>query len=282
MLQRRWSRSGPSRLRLRRRLVAYSMPVALLLLIGLAKIVSTMLAGDAAVADFARHDVDALRADVATLRAWNIVEPGRVSFIAGDLAALQGNLDAADAQFSAALARGADACAVRVNQELVRETQGDLAAARADASRAEQRYNAALQVISAAPPRCFQNNADPDPDRRRVRNDAAARLAAKIKALHERPPPAAQPVTPPAPPNAPPPPPAPAPGVGSPGGGPQGGSGALNDVSPDRIPVSGPAPLPGHRLGPGDGDPLDQLQDTLGDADATGTSGHDAVTGPHS
>lgn len=274
----RWWRSGPSRLRLRRRLVVFSVPVALLLLTGIAEIASTMLTGDAAVSDFAHHDIDALRSDVSTLTGLNIIEPGQVSFIAGDLAALEGNLDGADKQFSAALTNSGDACPVRINLELIRETQGDLAAADADKPRAEERYNSALQVVSGAPPRCFQGNTDPDPDRRRIRNDAAARLADKIRALQQppapppagSPPPAAQTSAPP-----PPPPPEAGPIFGSEGGGANGrrGPGALNNVGPDRIPVSGNGEIPGHRLGTGDGSsPLDQLQTSLGDADSTGAS----------
>ena len=281
-----WWQRGPSRLRLRRRLIAYSLPVALLLVTGMVMIVSEMLAGHAAISDFARRDVDGLRADVSALRALNI-DPGRVSFVAGDLAALEGNLDAADERFTAALTRGADPCAVRINLELVRESQGDLAAAGADTTRARQRYDGALQSIFGAPPRCFQDNTDPDPDRRRIRNDAAARVSAKIDALSRLAPPArANPIPSMSAPAPPPPPPPPAPPFGSRRAGLDGGPGALNDISPDRIPVSdgeSQGSLPGHRLGTGDGgSPLDRLQDALADADSTGASGHAAVTGPHS
>jgi hypothetical protein len=298
-----WWRHGPARLRLRRRLVVFSIPVAVVLLTVVGKITSTMLTGNAAESDFAHHDIDALRDDLSTLRALNIIDPGRVAFIAGDLAVLEGKLDTAEQQFSAALGRTskADSCAVRVNLELVRETQGDLAARRVDIQRAEERYNLALQVISDAPSHCFPDNTDPNPDRRRIRNDAAARLNDKIKALHlpPVPPPSppqtvtAQPpptsLTPtqlpaPPPPGAtstptPPPPPSAAgtgpvfgPGGGGPGG--NGGSSPLNDVSPDRIPVAGGGSAPQHRLGTGDGsNPLDQLQSSLGESDSTGSSG---------
>jgi hypothetical protein len=304
-----WWRRGPSRLRLRRRLVVYSLPVALVLLVATGKIASTMLTGHAAVSDFARHDIDALRDDVDTLRALNLIDPGRVDYIAGDLAVLEGDLDGAERQFAAALDRldgGADACATRVNLELVRETQGDLAGARGDSSRAEERYNAALQTVSSAPAHCFGDNTDPNPDRRRIRNDAAARLADKIKALHlpPAPPSPSQSLNPQPPPTSltkttlPPPPapgatstpapPPPPPGGGGPVFGPHGGGaandgpGGLNDVGPDRLPVTGNGSVPGHRLGTGDGSsPLDQLQESLGDADSTGASGHGVVQGTH-
>ncbi|HYB36126.1 MAG TPA: hypothetical protein VEF72_10355 [Mycobacterium sp.] len=164
----------------------FSIPIVVALLAAIGKIISTMLTGNAAISDFAHHDIDALSADVSTLHSLNIIEPGQVSFIAGDLAVLEGKLDDAEKHFTAALARtgGADSCPARINLELIRETQGDLAARNADKPRAEERYHSALQVISGAPAGCFHNNTDPNPDRRRIRNDAAARLADKIKALH--------------------------------------------------------------------------------------------------
>lgn len=300
-----WWRRGPSRLRLRRHLIAYSVPVSLLLVAATGNIVSTMLTGDAAVTDFAHHDIDALRDDVATLRSWNVIEPGQVSFIAADLAVLEGNLDTAEKQFIAAIDRtsGDDSCPARVNLELVRETQGDLAAANADKSRAEERYNSALQTISGAPPHCFKDNTDPNPDRRRIRNDAQTRVTDKIKTLHLPPPPAPGPpqtvnpqpptsltrttLPPPPPPEATstpqPPPPPPAPGATGPVFGPNDnpkGPNMLNDVSPDRIPIAGNGSTPQHRLGDND-NPLDQLQNTLGDADSTGTSGENATQGTH-
>ncbi|SPM33658.1 Mycobacterium rhizamassiliense ORFan [Mycobacterium rhizamassiliense] len=216
-----WWRRGPARLRLRRHLSVYFLPVALVLLAVVGKIISAMLTGDAAVSDFAHHDIDALRDDVSTLSGLNVIEPGQVSFIAGDLAVLEGKLDTAEQQFAAALQRidNADSCPARINLELVRETQGDLAANRADVSHAEERYNSALQVITDAPPRCFKDNDDPNLDRRRIRNDAAARLADKIKALHlppAKPPNPAQTASPSPPPTSltetqlpPPPPPGP-------------------------------------------------------------------------
>lgn len=51
----------------------------------------------------------------------------------------------------------------------------------------------------------------------------------------------------------------------------------INDVSPDRIPVSGSGSAPPHRLGTG-GTPLDKLQNLLGDADATGSSNENSTT----
>lgn len=300
-----WWRSGSIRQRFRRKLVVYSLPIALLLIAATVKIITVLLVGSSAVDDFAHHDIDALRSDLDTLGTFNVIEPQKLSFAQGDLAVLEGRLDDAEHSFTTALdgVAAADSCPVRINLELVRETQGDLAARGGDKVGAEQRYNSALEVVKAAPPQCFSGNTDPNPDRRHIREDAAARLKAKITSLHQPPPPPSSPATPTptapspslapttlpappppgagAPPTAAPSPPPPPPGSGpgdapvfGPGGGDGGGggSGALNDVDPDRLASSGNSPAPGHRLGTGAGDPLDRLQDALGNADATGGS----------
>lgn len=293
-----WWQRGPSRLRLRRQLLVCTMPAALALAALGGEITTTILTGKDAVTHFAHHDIDALRADVASLSRFDIVDPGHVSFIAGDLAVLEGRLQDAENHFTDALAHtpADQSCPVRVNLELLQETRGDLAAADSDTSQAEQRYNAALHTISGAPAGCFTDNTDPNPDRRQIRQNAAGRLADKVTALHlpPAPPPAPAPTLtpqppptsltptqapPPPPPGAtstptPPPPPPPTPGGAGPVIGPApgqpGGPGPLNDVTADRIPVTGTGSAPAHHLPPGD--PLDRLRNALADADATGAS----------
>ncbi len=253
-------RGGASRLRLRRRLLLLSVPVVIVALFIAYKMISVVIAGNAAVSDFRRHDVGALRDDISTLSFLNVIEPDSVALAHGDLAALDGQLGEADSRFSALMSRTdvSQSCPVRINAELVRETQGDLAARDGRLDQAERRYLAALTVIKDAPARCFDANSDPDADRRAIRNDAAARLADKIRALHAAPPlPAPQPPAPPPPP--PPPPSAAAPGSGSP---------VHSDVNPDKLPGSGPAPQ--LRLDPGTGNPLDRLQEALANSDAAG------------
>jgi hypothetical protein len=131
---------------------------------------------------------------------------------------------------------------VRVNLELVRETQGDRAAATGDRARAEERYASALAVVDTSPQACFAGNSDPDPTRRAIRDDTVNRLAAKRTALNATPP-AVPPAPPPPPPVAPPPPPP-----------------LLATVTPDG------REIPPRRLDPGGGDPLDKLQQVLQDA----------------
>jgi hypothetical protein len=234
-----------SRLRLRRRLLLFSAPVALLLVIVLLKLCSVVIAGGLAASDFAQKDTGALRTEVATLNALNVVEPAKAFFATGDLAVLDGRLEDADAQFSEALARmaPAESCDTRVNLELVRETLGDKATGVLDVETAVARYRSALAAVNDAPAGCFEGNADPDQERRVVREQAAARLNEKIDDLAVAPPPPPPPVA------APPPPPPP----------PTAGSESAPDERDPRL-----------RLNPDTGDPLERLQQILRDAAASG------------
>ena len=175
--------------------------------------------------------------DVATLRVLNIVEPDKAHYAAGALAVLQERLDDADREFTLALERiGLDeSCAVRVNLELVRESRGDNAAAMFEAQTAVDHYLAARQVVEQAPAECFTGNTDVDSERRAVRSDALARLDAKIAAVAAPPPPP--------PPGAP---PVSAPAAPAPG--------SLSPAEQENL------------LDPGQGDPLEQLQQILRDA----------------
>ncbi|WP_415823314.1 hypothetical protein, partial [Mycobacterium senriense] len=180
----------PARLRLRRRLLIYSAPVAGVALLVAIKLLSVVLVGNSATHAFASRDGDTVRSDAAILGFANVVEPARAPFAAGAAAVLDGRLEDADAHFADALARTdvAGSCPVRVNLELVRETQGDRAAAAGDRTRADERYASALAIVDAAPQACFAGNTDPDPQRHAIRDDAANRLAAKRTALNAPPP----------------------------------------------------------------------------------------------
>jgi hypothetical protein len=234
---------SPARLRLRRRLLACSAPLAVVVVLVAVKLISVVVTGNSAASAFADGDGSAVRIDAAILGLANVVEPSKAPFAAGVAAVLDGRLEDADRYFAAALAltASADSCPVRVNLELVRETQGDRAAAAGDRPRAAERYSSALSIVEGAPHACFSGNIDPDPQRRAIRDDAANRLAAKRAAL-DAPPPAVPPPPPPPPPAAAPPPPPPA------------------------VVASDGREIPPRRLDPAGGDPLGKLQQILQDA----------------
>ncbi|WP_422749973.1 hypothetical protein ACN27E_18880 [Mycobacterium sp. WMMD1722] len=229
---------------MRRRLLLWSAPLVAVVLVVVVKLVSVVVAGHAAVEDFADGDADALRSDAAVLGVVNVVEPAKAPFVAGLSAVLDDRLADAATSFSDALARTpADrSCPVRVNLALVRERLGDHAGFDRRADAAREHYRAALSVVAEAPPRCFAGNADPDPQRRAVRADAEARLRAKIAAVDELPP---LPPPPPAPAAPPPPPPA--------------------VLAPDGS-SEDPAPDVERRLDPRGADPIERLQQILRDS----------------
>ncbi|ODQ87831.1 hypothetical protein BHQ18_21960 [Mycolicibacterium flavescens] len=223
---------------MRRRLVWASAPLAVAVVVVAVKLISAVLAGNAAVSNFADGDTDALRGNVSRMSTLNIVEPAKAPFAAGALAVLQNRLVDADRYFSDALARTPteQTCPVLVNLELVRERQGDIDAWENRPAEARDRYLSALDLVTSAPAGCFEANSDPDSERRAVRADAAPRLSAKLAGLDAPPPP---PPPPPAAAPVPPPPPA----------------AAAAPESPENV----------LRLNPGAGDPLDKLRQVLRD-----------------
>jgi hypothetical protein len=242
-------RSGPARLRLRRRLYLFSAPVIVVLLMVAAKMISVVVAGNWAAADFDRHDIDALRDDISTLEIFNVIDPGKTSFASGDLMVLEGRLTDAEARFGESLSRTdpAASCPVRVNLELVQETLGDLATRGNDKAAAERWYNAAIAVVKEAPAQCFEGNDDANADRKAIRAQALPRLEEKLRNLHRPPPPPSAPpqtVTPqPAPTSLTPTSAPPLPGL----------PGASQSPAPGQSGAS-PSPAPGQPPGgPGDG-----------------------------
>jgi hypothetical protein len=233
----------PSRLVLRRRLILFSAPVALIALIAAVKLISVVVAGNSAVANFRDGDADALGRDSSTLNTLNVIERAKAPFAAGTAAVLQGRLDEAESRFAEALrlTSPAESCPVLVNLELVRERQGDVDGWEGRTDQARGRYQSALDLVAGAPAGCFADNTDPDTERRAVRNDTVPRLKAKIDGLDN-----AAPPPPPAPPPAAPPPPA---------------------AAPPAVGTTDPEGRPGElRLDPDNGDPGDKLRQILQDA----------------
>ncbi|MGE2832831.1 hypothetical protein [Mycobacterium sp. SMC-4] len=231
---------SPARLRLRRRLLIGSALPTLIAVVVAVKLISVVVAGGSAQRNFDAGRADAMGTDVAILQMFDVVEPATTAFAAGSHAVLDERLDVADQQFSASLARtrAEESCPVRINLALVRERHGDIDAweARLDAARA--RYESALTVIAEAPSGCFAGNDDADPQRRAVRADAAARIAAKIDALGS-----VAPLAPPAP--TPPP--------------------AAAAAPPVAVPDDPDAPRQ-RQLEPDHNDPLEALRQLLQDA----------------
>lgn len=235
------TRHLPRRLRLRRRLLVISAPLVVAALLAAVKMLSVVLAGQAAESHYDERALGALRGNVATLGVVNVIEPAKAPFAAGALAVLENRLDDAAAAFTESLSHteAARSCPVRVNLALVRERQGDISAWEGRSDAAQQRYRSAAALVANAPQGCFEHNTDPDPERRTVRADTAARLEAKMAGLTAPPP------LPPPPASSSPPPPAAVLAPGAP--------------QPD-------AERPPLLLHPHSGDPVERLRQLLRDA----------------
>lgn len=264
-------RPSSPRARLRTRLYLLSAPVIVVLLLAAGKMIGVGIVSNSAVSDFARHDIGALQRDVAFLQRFDVFDPAKTAFAAGDLNVLEGRLHDADGRFGDALARtgGPTSCPVRINLLLVRETLGDLATRAGKKDEAEGLYTDAMTVAQQAPANCFEGNVDPNEDRRAIRADSIPRLQRKIEALH-RPPEAPSP--PPSTLTAPPPPTSltptsgpPLPGLapGEPTPNPT-GEPAPATPTESPVPVPGPGPNmpelpqasgPGPVIGPDEGGP---------------------------
>jgi hypothetical protein len=233
-------RRRTARMSRRRRALLLSAPVLALAVAVAGVLVAAALAGRSAQRHVADHDAGGLRRDVAVLETLRFLDPASASFAAGNLAVLDDRLEDADAAFADAVDRGAGgrSCPARVDLELVRERLADIDAWEGRPDRARERYRAALTVIEEAPPNCFAGNDDPDDERRAVRNDAAARVNAKLRDLGTV---------------APPPPPPPA--VAAP-------------PPPATVAAGGEETPDVRRLDPGRGDPQDVLRRLLGDSAA--------------
>jgi hypothetical protein len=229
----------------RRRLVLYSAPLCIAVLLVSIKMISVVVLGDSARSAFARHDIGALDADVSSLQILDVIEPGTTAFAAGTADALAGRLADAERSFAEALGH-ADSCPARVNLLLVRETLGDIAFRDGQRDAAISRYRDALTVAQQAQPQCFAGNDDPDEQRRAVRADAVPRLERKLALVQG---PALAPPPPPPAVAAPPPPPA--------------GAAVDEPAQPDEPPEP-------RTLGPGE--PEDLLRRLLDDANSAGTS----------
>lgn len=182
-------RPSSARVRLRRRLYVFSAPVAILVLLAAFKMIAVGVVGDRTIADFDRHDIEALRHDLSSLGIFDVIDPAKTSFAAGDLSVLEGRLHEADDHFSQSLTRTGkgQSCPVRINLLLVRETLGDLATRAGNRDEVARLYTDAIALASDAPPACFAGNTDPNPDRRAIRNSAITRLQQKLDALHAPP-----------------------------------------------------------------------------------------------
>ena len=218
------------RRRLRRRLLLWSAPVVLVVLLVALKLLS--LPVFAGLAQQAYDDRAYERAGSLSepLGVANLVEPWVHHFDRGTAYAQVGVLDVARQEFVTALALAPDdatiSCVIRTDLVLTIEAQGDAALLELRYADAEELYQLGQRTIDEAPEGCFVPPEDPQqPDTSRPLEDADGRLGEKEQQAQ-----------------------------GDPGDGdPQGGDG--------QDPGQGGGDTGEDDPGTGSGDPLDQLRD---------------------
>lgn len=162
-------RARAARLRLRRRLVLWSLPVVLLLALLAAKLALMVALGDQAREAYAAGNITGVETAAARLGFLNVIEPYKAPFARGDASVLAQDYDGARAAFEEALALAPagsrDACQVRVNLVLSIDKLGAAAtdAGLADVAKADN--DRVLALVAAAPQGCFEGDATSDEGR---------------------------------------------------------------------------------------------------------------------
>ena len=158
---------GPSRKRLRQRLLVWPAPILALLLLLSLKMWSVVHYGDKGVQDFTGRKDPELQADVSRLETVNIVNSWRAHFFrASQLLAAPGDpqRERADHELVVALAGAPqdESCGIRTDLVGVRELWGDQQVAQGHFQRGTQLYQQALDYAANAPDGCFQNAKTPN------------------------------------------------------------------------------------------------------------------------
>ena len=180
--------AGPTveqyRKRLRRRLLLWSAPVVLVVLLVALKLLS--LPTFAALTQWSYGDQQFERSASLSepLGVANVVEPWVHHFDRGTAYAQIGVLDVARQEFVTALDLAPDdatiSCVIRVNLVLTIEAQGDAALLELRYADAEALYELGQKTVDEAPEGCFQPPDDPrQPDTSQPLDDAQQRLDEK-------------------------------------------------------------------------------------------------------
>jgi hypothetical protein len=160
------SESDPARkarLRQRRRLVVWSVPVVVMLLLVAGKLFATVAWGEDARQAYAGGNITATEEAARRLGFLNVLEPHKAPFALGDARVMAEDYEGARAAFEEALTRAPggteESCQIRVNLVLTLERLASAATA-AGRTAAAAAYVARLDdVVAQAPPACFEGDA---------------------------------------------------------------------------------------------------------------------------
>ena len=172
------------RRRLRRRLLLWSAPVALVVLLVAVKLLSLPIAAALTQQAYGAREFERAASATGPLGVVNVVEPWVHHFDRGTAYAQIGVLDVARQEFVTALDLAPDddtvSCVIRTDLVLTIEAQGDAALLELRYADAEALYALGLTTIEEAPEGCFQPPDDPQqPDTSQPLDDAQGRLGDK-------------------------------------------------------------------------------------------------------
>jgi hypothetical protein len=172
------------RSRLRRRLLLWSAPVVLLVLLVALKLLSLPAFAALTQWSYADRAFERSASSSEPLGVANVVEPWVHHFDRGTAYAQIGVLDVARQEFVTALDLAPEdatiSCVIRVNLVLTIEAQGDAALLELRYADAEALYELGQETVDEAPEGCFQPPEDPQqPDTSQPLDDAQQRLDEK-------------------------------------------------------------------------------------------------------
>jgi hypothetical protein len=174
--------NGPGRLRLRRRLLLWSIPAAVLLLVFAVKLASVGILGNRLPGQFAARDQAGMDSTLGWIDVGNIGRGFRELLAAGDSMVLRGDLSTAREQFKAAHDKEPAACPPRANFSLTSEALSDRELKQGSFFKARTLLEPAVQTANEDKP-CFATSGSPSPDIRAFVGQTPERLSNKLAAL---------------------------------------------------------------------------------------------------
>ncbi|MEP6648480.1 MAG: hypothetical protein ABJA74_01005 [Lapillicoccus sp.] len=152
-----------ARLRLRKRLVLWSLSFVIALALVATKLLTMVALGDEAVRAYTAGNVTGTEGAGNRLGFLNLIEPHKAPFARGDARVLAGDYDGARAAFEESLSLAPpdsrESCQIRVNLALSLEKLGQAAQTAGRADQAKQYFDRVQQVVRDAPSGCFEGDA---------------------------------------------------------------------------------------------------------------------------
>ena len=155
-----------ARLTLRRRLVLWSLPAVVLMLLMAVKLLVMVSLGEDALRSYTQGNITGTQDAAERLDVLNVIEPHKAPFALGDARIMAGDVDGARAAFEQALALAPkdslEACQIRVNLVLSLEKLSTAATAAERTTEAKAYADRLSDIVAKAPQGCFQGDAKDD------------------------------------------------------------------------------------------------------------------------